>query len=74
MDAKNKYSHRCLLPFNGLKYGTPYSGRPVGNIHEFMPLYKGLNREILHYSRFCCVLGCFVLKGEGNDEEEKYKI
>ena len=30
--------HRWLLLLNGLQDGTPYSGRPVGNSPEFMPL------------------------------------
>ena len=30
MKEKN-YFHRWFLPMNGLQYGTPYSGSPVGN-------------------------------------------
>ena len=56
---------------NGLQDGTPYAGRPVGNIPEFMPLDNSLNRDILHCLRFHCVLIRFVLDGEGTDEEER---
>ena len=48
-----------------------YVGRPVVNSPEFMPLGNSLDRDILHSFRFHCVLSRFVLKGEGNDEEEK---
>ena len=34
---QNVYLTRWLLPINGLKDGTPYAGRPIGNIPEFMP-------------------------------------
>ena len=44
MKEKNYY-HSWLLPMNGLQDGTPYAGRPVGNIPEFMPLDNSLNRE-----------------------------
>ena len=37
---ENNYFHHWLLPMNGLQDGTPYSGRPVGNIPEFMSLYN----------------------------------
>ena len=47
MKEKN-YFHRWLMPMNGLQDGTPYSGRPVGNSPEFMPLDNNLNRDILH--------------------------
>ena len=40
------YLHRWLLPLNGLQDGTPYAGRHVGNIPEFMPLDNILNRDI----------------------------
>ena len=70
MKDKNCF-HRWLLPMNGLQGGTPYAGRPVGNIPKFMPLYNSLNRDILHSLRFHCVLSCFVLDGEGTDEEER---
>ena len=55
---------------NGLQYGTPYSGRPVGNSPKFMTLDNSLNRYILHSFRFHCVLSRFVLDREGTDEEE----
>ena len=54
-----------------LQDGTPYDGRPVGNIPEFMPLYNSLNRDILHSLRFHCVLSRFLLDGEGTYEEER---
>ena len=60
MKEKN-YFHRWLLPMNGLQDGTPYAGRPVGNILEFMPLDNSLNRDILNYLRFHCVLRRFVI-------------
>ena len=49
---QKEYLHRWLLPLNVLQYGTIYSGRPVGNIPEFMPLDNSLNRDILHSLRF----------------------
>ena len=70
MKEKNYY-HRWLLPMNGLQDGTPYDERPVGNSTEFMPLDNSLNRDILHCLRFHFVLSCFVLDGEGTDEEER---
>ena len=45
------YLHRWLLPLNGLQDGTPYAGRPIGNIPEFVRLYNSLNRDILHSLR-----------------------
>ena len=62
MKEKN-YSHRWLLPMNGLQDGTPYAGRPVGNSPEFMPLDNSLNRDILHSLHFHCVLSRFELYG-----------
>ena len=70
MKEKNYY-HSWLLPMNGLQDRTPYAGRPVGNSPEFMPLDNSLNRYILHCLRFHCVLGLFVLDGEGTDKEER---
>ena len=70
MKEKN-YSHRWLLPMNGLKDGTPYDGRPVGNSPEFMTLDNILNRDILQSFRFHCVLSRFLLDGEGTDKEER---
>ena len=56
---------------NGLQDGTTYAGRPVGNIPKFMPLDNILNRDILHFLRFHCVLSHFVLDGEVTDEEDR---
>ena len=56
---------------NGLQDRTPYSGRPVVNSPEFTPLDNSLNGDILHSLRFHCVLSCFLLDGEGTDEEER---
>ena len=70
MKEKNCF-HRWLLPMNGLKDGTPYVGRPVGNSPEFMPLDISLNRDILQSFCFHCVLSRFLLDGEGTDEEER---
>ena len=49
---------------------TPYDGRPLGNIPEFMPLDNSLNRDILHSLRFHCILSSFLIDGEGTDKEE----
>ena len=70
MKEKN-YFHRWLLPMNVLQDGTPYAGRPVGNIPKFMPLDNSLNRDILNSLRFNCVLSRFVLDGEGTNEKER---
>ena len=67
MKEKNCF-HRWFLPMNGLQYGTPYDGRPVGNSPEFMPLDNSLDRDILHSLLFHCVLIRFVLDGEGTDK------
>ena len=56
---------------NGLQARTPYSGRPVVNIPEFIPLYNSLNTDILHSLSFHCILRRFVIDGEGTDEEER---
>ena len=56
---------------NVLQDRTPYAGRPVGNSPEFMPLENSLNRDILQYLRFHCVLSRFVLDGEGTDKEDR---
>ena len=61
---KNRF-HRWLLPMNGLQDGTPYAGRPVGNSPEFMPLDNRINRDILHSSRFHCVLSRFGARRGG---------
>ena len=65
------YFHIWLLPMNGLQNGTPYDGRPVDNIPEFLPLNNSLNIDILHYLRFNCVLSHFVLDGEGTNKQER---
>ena len=70
MKEKN-YFHSWFLPMNGLQDRTPYAEGPVDNIPEFMPLDNSLNRDILHFLRFHCVLSRFVLDGEGTDEEER---
>ena len=46
---QNGYLHIWLLPLNGLRGGTPYTGLPVGNIPEFMPLDNSPNSDILHF-------------------------
>ena len=66
----NGYLHRCLLPLNGLQGGNNYAGRPVGNIPEFIPLDKSLNRVILNSLRIHSVLSRYILDGEENDKEE----
>ena len=68
---ENNYFHLWLLPMNGFQDGTPYYGRPIGNIPGFMPLDNSLNRDILHSFCFHCVLCRFVLDREGTDEEER---
>ena len=67
---ENNYFHRWLLTMNLLQDGTPYTGRPVGNIPKFMPLDHSLNRDILRSLRFRCVLSRFFLYEEVTDEEE----
>ena len=56
---------------NGFQDGTPYDGRPVGNIPKFMPLDNNLKRDILQCLRFHYVLSRFVLDREGTYEEER---
>ena len=68
---EKNYFHRWLLPTNGLQEGTPYSGRPVGNSPDFIPLDNSLNRDILNSLRFHYVLSLFVLYEEGTEEEER---
>ena len=68
---ENNYFHCWLLPMNGFQDGTPYTGCPVGNRPEFMPLDKILNRDIWNSLRFHCVMSRFWLDGEGTDEEER---
>ena len=61
---ENNYFYCWLLPMNGLQDGTPYTGSPVGNIHEFMPLDNSLNRDTLHSFCLHCVLIRFLLDME----------
>ena len=67
---ENNYFHRWLLPMNGFQDRTPYDGLPLGNSPGFMTLYNSLNRYILQFLRFLCVLNRFFLDGEVTDEEE----
>ena len=67
---QNGYLHQCLLPLSGLHDGTPYVGRPVGNIPEFMLLDNSLNRDTLHSLSMHSVLSRCILYGEETDEEE----
>ena len=60
---KNGYLHQWLFPLNGLQYGTPYDGRPVGNIPEFMSLDNSLNRDILHSLSMHSVLSRYIIDG-----------
>ena len=46
---KNKFLHIWL---DGLQDGTPYSGWPVGNSTNLIPLYGIHNRDILHSFSF----------------------
>ena len=68
---RNSYLPIWLCSINGLKDGTPYSGCPVGNIPEFMPLDNSLNRDILHYLCMYSVLSRYILDGEEINEEER---
>ena len=70
MDERENFFHQWLLPMNVLQDGTPYYGRPVDNIPEFIPLDNSLNRDILHSFHFHCVLSRFFIDWEGTDEEE----
>ena len=65
------YLHRWLLPLNVLQDGTRYSGRPVGNSPEFMPLDNSLNRNILQSLRFHCVLSHSIIYGKETTEEKR---
>ena len=56
---------------NGFQDRTTYSGRPGGNIPNFMPLDNSLNREILYSLRSHCILIRFVLYGEGTNKEDR---
>ena len=65
----NGYLPRWFLPINGIQDGTPYDGRPVGNIPKFMPLDNYLNHGILYSLYMHSVLSCYILDGEETDEE-----
>ena len=65
------YLHRWLLPLNGLQDVTPYAGRPIGNIPEFMPLDNSLNRDILQSLCFHFVLSHSIIDGKETTEEER---
>ena len=67
---QNGYLHIWLLPLNGIQDGTPYAGRPVGNIPEFVPLDNSLNRDILHSLSMHSVLSCYILDGEETDKNK----
>ena len=43
---ENNNFHRWLLPMNVLQDRTPYAGRLLGNMPDFMPLDNSLNKEI----------------------------
>ena len=65
---QNGYLPIWLIPLNGLQDGTPYSGRPIVNIPNLMPLDNSLNRDILHSLRMHSVLSRYILDGEETDE------
>ena len=65
---KKGYLHIWLLPLNILQGGDPYSGRPVVNSPDFMPLDKYLNREILHSLLMHMFLIRYILNGEETNE------
>ena len=65
---ENNCFHSWLLLMDGLQDGTPYAGRPAGNIPEFIPLDNSINRYILHSLSFHCVLSHFLLDGEETEE------
>ena len=65
----NSYSHRWLLPLNGMQDGTPYAVCPVGDSPEFMPLDNLLNCDILHSLRMHIVLSFYILDGEETYKE-----
>ena len=60
-----------MLPLNGLQDGTPYAGRHVGNIPEFIPLDNSPNRYILHSFRFHCFFSHSIVDEEETTEEER---
>ena len=67
---KNGYLPIWLIPLNGMQDGTPYTGYPVGNSPEFMPLDNSLNRDILHSLSIHSVLRRYIVYGEETDNEE----
>ena len=67
----NGYLHIWMIPLNVLRDGTPCSVLPVGNIPEFVPLDNWLNREILHSLCIHKFLSCYIIDGEGTDEEKR---
>ena len=59
-----------MLPLNVLQDGTPYAGRHVTNSPDFILLDNSLNRDILKYLRFHCVLSHSIIDGKETTEEE----
>ena len=51
--------------------GTPYAGRPIGNIPKFMPFDNSLNHDMLHYLQMHRFLRYYILDGEETDKKEK---
>ena len=58
---------RWLLSKNNLNGGTTYSGRPVGNSPEFMPLDNALNDDIQQSLSLYCAI---TLKLDNNDKRK----
>ena len=73
MKENNKF-RRWLLTINGLQYGTPYDGFPVGNIPKLIHLDNILNRYILHCLSFHCILSLFVLDGKGKEMNMRFNL
>ena len=71
MDEREQLLPLLVAATNGFQDRTPYAGRPVSNIAEFMPLYNSLNRGILHILHFHCVLSRFLLYREVTIEEDR---
>ena len=67
----NNFFHIWFLTMNGLQNGTHYSGHPVFDSPEFIPLDNILNIDIFHSLRFHCVSSRFVIDGEGTNTEER---
>ena len=68
---QNSYLPIWLLPLNGLQDGTPYAGRPIGNIPQFIPLDNSINRDILHSLRMHSVFEPLHLRRGGNQRGGK---